>query len=311
MATSAPPPPPRERISFTLSDVQRRDDQQPYHESDAPLSSAQSVRLQPHGPHAPRPPPHHHPSSRREGMHYPHRDAVEVAAALEYREPARHRASNHHSSHHHSSHHPPHIDDEDHLVSVQRLQPSLPPPSLTSVPALPQRRGPSCVCSLACVALVGCLAFSACMLAELSYVNLELGGGATTALQRRRDYARHMRMQQRKLGTATPRVHLGLWDEHALMTPLQLTVALSLALGVDEKSILVVDKGSHFFDVWVDNEGQWLLDTINAGPEHSFFRVLNAQATVFGAKMVMSNEAALVAINDTAANNPTPPYPLF
>ena len=297
-----PAPPPRERISFTLSDVQRRDDQQSYHESDAPPSSAQSTHLQSHGSHAP--PPPQHPSSRREVMHYPHRDAVEVAAALEYREPARHRASGHHSNH---NHHLPHIGDEAHLASVQRLQPPLPPPSLTSVPALPQRRGPSCACSLACVALVGCLSFSACMLAELSYVNLELGGGAASALQHRRDYARHMRMQQRKLGTATPLVRLGLWDEHAIMTPLQLTVALSLALGVDEKSIRVVDKGSHFFDVWIDNEGQWLLDTINAGPEHSFFRVLNAQAVVFGAKMVMSNEAALVATNDTAAN-PTPPY---
>ena len=216
-------------------------------------------------------------------MHYTHRDAVEVAAALEYREPARHR-----DYHDEELHHPNH-----------RVQ----PPS-GSVPRLPQRRG--CVCSLACVALVGCVLFSTCMLAEVSYLNLELGGGAATALQRRRDYARNMRVQQRKLGTATPRVHLGLWDEHAIMTPLQLTVALSLALGVDEQSVRVVDKGSHFFDVWVDNEGQWLLDTINAGAEHSFFRVLNAQATVFGAKMVMSNEAALVAINDTtAANNPT------
>lgn len=305
MATSAPPP--RERISFTLSDVQRRDDQQSYHESDAlppPPPSAQSAHLQAHGPHAPRPAHPAHPP------HYTHRDAVEVAAALEYREPARHRASSNHDYHRH--HHHAHLDDEAHLVSVQRLQPGLspappPPPSNPghSVPRLPQRRGPSCVCSLACVALVGCLAFSACMLAELSYVNLELGGGAATALQRRRDYARHMRTQQRKLGTATPRVHLGLWDENAIMTPLQLTVALSLALGVDEKSILVIDKGSHFFDVWIDNEGQWLLDTINAGAEHSFFRVLNAQATVFGARMVMSNEAALVAINDTAAANPT------
>ena len=299
MATSAPPP-PRERISFTLSDVQRRDDQQPYHESDAPLPSAQSAHLQAHGSHAPRPP--QHPSSRREVVHYPHRDAVEVAAALEYREPARHRASNHHSSHHHHHHPPPHIDDEDHLVSVQRLQPSLPPPSLTSVPALPQRRGPSCACSLACVALLGCVAFSACMLVELSYVNLETGGAAT-ALQRRRDYARHMREQQHKLGTATPPVRLGLWDENTVVTPLQLTVALSLALGVDERSVRVVEKGSHFFDVWIEGEGDWLLETINSPPpSSSFFSVLNTQAAVFGAKLVVSNQAVLVASNGSAAN---------
>ncbi len=150
--------------------------------------------------------------------------------------------------------------------------------------------------------MLGCVLFSTCMLAELSYVNLDLGGGAATALQRRRDYARHMRTQQHKLGTVAPPVHLGLWDEHGIMTPLQLTVALSLALGVDEQSVRVVNKGSHFFDVWVHGEGEWLLDTINSGPEGSFFKVLNAQAVVFGAKMVISNEAVLVTtLNDTAA----------
>ena len=109
----------------------------------------------------------------------------QVAAALEYRDPPRQR-------HHYYQEDAP-----------------LPPP----VPALPQRRGPSCACSLACVALLGCVAFSACMLVELSYVNLDTGGAAT-ALQRRRDYARHMREQQHKLGTATPPVRLGLWDEN-------------------------------------------------------------------------------------------------
>ena len=140
------------------------------------------------------------------------------------------------------------------------------------------------------------------MLVELSYVNLDTGGAAT-ALQRRRDYARHMREQQHKLGTATPPVRLGLWDENTIITPLQLTVALSLALGVDERSIRVVEKGSHFFDVWIEGEGDWLLDTINAvPPASSFFNVLNAQAAVFGAKLVVSNQAVLIASNATAAN---------
>lgn len=158
------------------------------------------------------------------------------------------------------------------------------------------------MCSLACVAVLGCVAFLACVALEVSYVNLDLGGGAATALQRRREYAKHMRMQQHKLGTSAPPVYMGLWDEHGAMTPLQLNVALSLALGVDEQSVKVADKGSHFFDVTILGEGEWLLDTLNSGPEGSFFKVLNAQAVVFGAKLVMSNEAVLVTtVNETAA----------
>jgi hypothetical protein len=266
----------RERISFVLSNVQRRADQQLEPEappSPPPRAASPPAHLQPQASHR----HHHHRPTQRET--YPARDAVEVAAALEYRDPQPTR-QRHHYYH----------DDV-----------PLPPP----VPALPQRRGPSCACSLACVALLGCVAFSACMLVELSYVNLDTGGAAT-ALQRRRDYARHMREQQHKLGTAAPPVRLGLWDENTVVTPLQLTVALSLALGIDERSIRVVEKGSHFFDVWIEGEGDWLVEMINsAPPASSFFYVLNAQAAVFGAKLVVSNQAVLVASNGTAANAAT------
>lgn len=271
-----------------LSDVQRRDERQ-HHDVETP-------------PHPPPHPPQPHPS-------HAHRDAVEVAAALEYREGAsRHRVA---------SHAPQHVyDDRGHLETVV----THPPPPLTNngayghapplhsrappqpPPALPTRRGPSCACSLACVAVLGCVAFLACVALEVSYVNLDLGGGAATALQRRREFAKHMRMQQHKLGTSAPPVHVGLWDEHGAMTPLQLNVALSLALGVDEQSVKVADKGSHFFDVTILGEGEWLLDTLNSGPEGTFFKILNAQAVVFGAKLVMSNEAVLVTRgNETAA----------
>jgi len=214
-----------------------------------------------------------------------------VAAALEYRDASRQRAS---SSQYYSQ-------DCD---ARTPHEPPLLPVSMPPVPALPQRRGPSCVCSLACIALLGCLSFSACFFLQLSYLNLDVGGGgAVAALQRRRDYARHMRQQQHKLGTSTPQVRLGLWDENLVVTPLQLTVALSLALGVDERSIRVVEKGSHFFNVLIDGEGDWLVETINAAPPaSSFFHVLNAQAAVFGARLVVSNQAVLVAPNGTAAN---------
>jgi len=212
-----------------------------------------------------------------------------VAAALEYRDASRQRAS---SSQYYSQ-------DCD---ARTPHEPPLLPVSMPPVPALPQRRGPSCVCSLACIALLGCLSFSACFFLQLSYLNLDVGGGgAVAALQRRRDYARHMRQQQHKLGTSTPQVRLGLWDENLVVTPLQLTVALSLALGVDERSIRVVEKGSHFFNVLIDGEGDWLVETINAAPPaSSFFHVLNAQAAVFGARLVVSNQAVLVAPNGTA-----------
>jgi hypothetical protein len=283
---------PRERISFVLSDVQRRDERQ-HHDAETP----------PHPPHPPHPPPSH-----------AHQDAVEVAAALECGAAPRQRIAS--NSHHAQQYiyddrvhlesvvaHPhPHPNRAEyghapHLHSRAPLEVPLPPP-----PALPSRRGPSCVCSLACIAAIGCTLFLACVSMELTYVNLDLGGGAATALQRRREYAKHMRIQQNKLGTAAPPVHVGLWDEHGAMTPLQLNVALSLALGVDEQSVKVTNKGAHFFDVTILGEGEWLLDTLNSGPEGSFFKVLNAQAMVFGAKLVMSNEATLVStVNETAA----------
>lgn len=127
------------------------------------------------------------------------------------------------------------------------------------------------------------------MAAELAYVKLEAGGaGAADALEHRREHARQM-MQQAH--ATAPDVELGLWDERLAITPMQLAVVLSLALGVDEASVVVVDHGAHFFGIKLVHQGEWVIDAIKG----DFIDVLNAQAAMFGAKLVVSHEPALVA----------------
>ena len=86
-------------------------------------------------------------------------------------------------------------------------------------------------------------------------------------------------------------MRLGLWDEHGIISPLQLNVILSLATGVEEQHVHVTDRGEHFFDVDVDGEGAWLIDAVNA-PGNAFAHTLNQQAATFGARMVVSHAAA-------------------
>ena len=157
-------------------------------------------------------------------------------------------------------------------------------------PALPRSRGPTpCAWSLACVGAAGCLGFCALLLVELPWVSLE---GSAALLQQRRLHAQTMRRQQQLHGSAAPpRVRLGLWDEHGIISPLQLNVILSLATGVEEQHVHVTDRGEHFFDVDVDGEGAWLIDAVNA-PGNAFAHTLNQQAATFGARMVVSHAAA-------------------
>lgn len=143
--------------------------------------------------------------------------------------------------------------------------------------------------------------FVALLLLELPWVTLE---SSTTALQRRRAHAQQLWQQQQKQmahGDVAPAsIRLGLWDEHTQITPLQLTVALSLATGVDERRVRVASEGNHFFRVDIEGEGLWLVEAINA-PESAFIESLNAQAAAFGARMVMSHSAVRSASITVAA----------
>ena len=152
------------------------------------------------------------------------------------------------------------------------------------------------MCSLACLALLGCATFLGLVGAELAYIKLEAGeagAAAADALAHRREHARQMAQQTR---ATAPDVELGLWDERLAITPMQLAVVLSLALGIDEASVLVVDHGAHFFGITLVHQGEWVIDAIKG----DFVDVLNAQATMFGAKLVISHEPALVVASPAA-----------
>lgn len=187
-------------------------------------------------------------------------------------------------------------DDVAVAAAVDQYQPPprqpthAPPPPHYAPPALPRSRGPTpCAWSLACLGAAGCLGFCALLLVELPWVTLE---GSAALLQQRRLHAQTMRRQQQLHGSAAPpRVRLGLWDEHGVISPLQLNVILSLATGVEEQHVHVTDRGEHFFDVDVDGEGAWLIDAVNA-PGGAFAHTLNQQAATFGARMVVSHAAA-------------------
>ena len=170
------------------------------------------------------------------------------------------------------------------------------PAAPVAPPALPRRHGPTCVCSLACLGVIGCLLFCAVLLVEVPWVTLE---GGASILQQRRAHAQQQRHQQllrqqhAGLGPVPPvTVALGLWDEYGVITPLQLTVALSMATGVDEQHIHVEMRGNHFFDVSIAGEGSWILDSINV-ESGQFLNTLNRHAADdFGARMVVSRAAA-------------------
>lgn len=230
----------RQRISFVLSDVQRRQAEE----------AAQPLQAQ---------------AQAAAGA-----DDVAVAAAVDQYQappPAPQRQAAYPHPHPHPDfaypHHPP--------------------------PALPRNRGPTpCAWSLACLAVAGCLGFLALLLVEVPWVTLE---GSASVLQQRRLHAQTMRRQQQLHGSAAPpRVRLGLWDEHGVISPLQLNVILSLATGVEEQHVHVADEGSHFFSIEVEGEGAWLIDAINA-PDNAFVHTLNQQASTFGARMVVSHAA--------------------
>lgn len=265
----------RQHISFVLSDVQTRPP------SGAPPPSARSEAArhrphppQPHPPHPPHPPPSSHAPHQEQDYH--RHSPVLIDAEVDAYPPPPPAHCYHHYTRCAAPPPPPH-----HATHV---------PIFTPPPSLPRRNGPSCVCSLACLALIGCGVFSTLLIIEIPLITLESG---VSILQRRRSHAQTIWKEERRRradGPTTPSIiELGLWDEHLVISPLQLTVALSMATGVDERLVSVDAEGDHFFKARINAE-RGLVDAINA-PESSFLETVNAQAAAFGARMVVAHSA--------------------
>jgi len=140
------------------------------------------------------------------------------------------------------------------------------------------------------------------LLVEVPWITFE---GDASILQQRRAHAQKQQQQQQavrqRLAAAGPsgppeHVTLGLWDEYAVITPMQLTVALSMSTGVDERHVHVEVRDNHFFDVSIAGEGSWLLDVINAENGDAFLGTLNQHSAAFGgARMILSRAAGTAA----------------
>ena len=222
------------------------------------------------------PHPHPHPHPPQYASH-PQPHPPQYAAAPPH--PTQHvHARAHQHQHQHQHFAPP--------------QPPPPPP-----PALPRRRGPTlCACSLACVFCCGLAGFVGMVAVELPYVAYE----TTTMLQQRRVHAVRAGAAE---GTHRGVTRFGLWDERLAISPLQLTVALSMSLDVAEERVHVASSGDSFFDVRIDGEAGWLVEAVN-GP--MFLPALNGQASVFGAKLVIAHAAAAAAALAPSPNRTAP-----
>lgn len=188
------------------------------------------------------------------------------------------------------------VDEYATAMAVQTQVLDNPPRYVAPPPSLPRSRGPTCCAwSLACIGCLGCLVFFAVLAIEIPWITLE---GGRTLLERRR---RHVIARRPEVGQLLGSVRLGLWDEKLTMTPLQLTVALSMATSIDESEIHVTVLSNHFFDVSV--QGDESLVTQLDAPE--FLTALNEQAALFGGVLVVSHSAALHEEGNSTARSST------
>ena len=175
--------------------------------------------------------------------------------------------------------------------TVPAPRPAPPPPA-----ALPRRSG--CACSLVCLAATGCLVFAAVLLVEVPLIT-----GMDSPLARsRRDGMPRGLVDKPVPGKA---VHFGLWDSRGRLSPLQLTVVVSMALQLEDWRVHVAEEPGkpRFFHVEIDNESDALAEAVNAP---SFAETLNAQALSTDAEIVVSQSAVVVAsvTNRTRASKP-------
>lgn len=150
-------------------------------------------------------------------------------------------------------------------------------------PSLGRSYPSPCLCALFCVCffvVAGCVASGTTM-------------PNTSAVWTSTPVTRHGRGHE-----GAPALAFGAWDSHAVISTLQLTVVVALALGVDERHVHVYPMDNHFFRVRILSEGEWLQKYILDAPDDVLV-TLNNHAARFSAKLVITHQPALEAANAT------------
>jgi len=164
-----------------------------------------------------------------------------------------------------------------------------PPPP----PALPRRRGPSTLlCLLLCLALLSCVLFSGLVIVELSRYDFEqFDTPRRVDGSPKRGRTDERTAQGKFKGTSV--VTFDVFDMAGLITPLQLQLIVSAALGVDERDVAVQDQDSEdiFYRVVVKRVDSGLVQFLNG---QSGLQLLNAHAARFDATLFLARAAALV-----------------
>tara|TARA_B110001452_G_scaffold228129_2_gene203360 strand:- start:2294 stop:3190 length:897 start_codon:yes stop_codon:yes gene_type:complete len=268
----------RQRISFVLSDVQQRHEPVQYAPPPPPqqlttVTAAAATTVQQRHPLPPTHHHHHQPHAQHPTQHPAHHQQhpIEIDAAME------------------TGYHPLSQPPQPPPAYPGRQPPppacAVPPPRPPPPPAaLPRRSG--CACSLLCLAATGCLVFGAVLLVEVPLIT-----GMDSPLTR----SRRAGMPRGLVDKPVPgkAVHFGLWDSRDRLSPLQLTVVVSMALQLEDWRVHVAEEPGkpRFFHVEVDDESDALAEAVNAP---SFAESLNAQALSSAAEIVVSQSAVVV-----------------
>jgi hypothetical protein len=153
-----------------------------------------------------------------------------------------------------------------------------------SIPSIPARSRAACVCSLACVAMSGCLVLFLLLTVEAPFVLNE-----NAYLWRDRKPTLSVPKSKQALAqydTNSFTASIGFWDQLGTITSRQLTIALSAAIGIEEKRLSVIHQGEHFFFMNIKNVSRHIISEMDSP---SFISIVNNKASQFGGNMVISH----------------------
>ena len=182
------------------------------------------------------------------------------------------RASTHTHTHHAHAHtHQPQTTQDMNIMEnafpIEASPPSIPKKRPCLVPIF-------AICGLACISLAG-------------FFVVEVSNLPST---RRRTKTLPTLPERR--AESKESVRFGMWDSNHVLTPLQVTVAVSLALGPEvlDDDIHTVMDGNSFFKITIQHANKAVSSFVN---HESFVESANSAISSFGGSLVLTREATV------------------